>query len=127
MFCGRADIATALAGRLLVEADLLSRDLAGWSEAVDYLDRAAAAERVSHRLSSAESAYLKSLGAAQAPGTAGALITPVRLVGRLGDVDLPTAMAGDARRAAAWERAAVLQGRTMLEWGLLVALREAGV
>jgi hypothetical protein len=120
-----AGIPAELVGRLLLEADLLKRDLAGPSAGLEALDRAAATTRVRRRLSSAESNYLKALGEKRPSGKGGALIVPVRLLGRLSGVDLASAMLGDAARAASWERAAILHGRTMIEWGLAVALYEA--
>jgi hypothetical protein len=73
-------------------------------------------------MSAAEADYLRRLGLRRwAPGP-GATI-PVRLIGRLASVDVATALDGDATRAVAWEAAALLQARTMLEWGLAVILR----
>jgi hypothetical protein len=122
---GRASLPAELVGRLLVEADLLRRDQDRRSFPLDHLDQAAAEARVTRRLSAAESAYLKALRGSHEAGKAGALIVPVRLLGRVGEVDLATAMLGDPLRAASWERAALLQGRTMSEWGLSVELERA--
>lgn len=115
-----------LAVRLLVEAALVRDDLASRGGAhEEYLDMAAGAAMVSRRLSAAEADYLRALRRRDFVSTLPTL--PVRLIGRLDRIDLAQALAGDARRAARWEIAALLEGRTMLEWALMVALRaEAG-
>lgn len=91
----------------------------------DRLDNAAARAEVRHRLSAAEADYLRHLRFP--PGMRQTLLTvPVRLLGRLGELDVTAALGGDPARATAWELAALLDGRTMLEWALAVMLRAAG-
>lgn len=120
----RAGLPVDLTARLLIEAALLVGDLEalGAPDAAQELDVVAARARVERRMSAAEADYLRSLGLRRwAPGP-GATI-PVRLVGRLASIDVAAALDGDATRAVAWEAAALLQARTMLEWGLAVILR----
>jgi hypothetical protein len=114
-----------LAGALLVEAALVRRDLEDLDmpHGEELLDRAAADARVTRRLGAAESDYLGALRSSHESGRAGALALPVRLLRRLAELDLTEALDGDAERAAAWEAAAVLNGRSMSEWALFIALR----
>jgi hypothetical protein len=121
-------LSPALAARLLVEAALLRKDLllAGAVQADAVLDEAARTARVCRRLSAGEADYLRALGMAGRRERAGAVTVPVRLLGRLDEIDLVAALARDAMQAVSWETAALMEGRTMLEWGLLAALRRAG-
>jgi hypothetical protein len=123
----RAGLPTGITGRLLIEASLVSEDLASLRAygAAKRLDAAAARARVRRRLSAAEADYLRHLR--HPPGMHQTLLTvPVRLMGRLDDIDIADALCGDPVRAAAWESAALLDGRTMLEWALAVVIRDAG-
>lgn len=109
---------------LLLEAALLVSDLEalGASDAARDLDPVAARATVRRRMSAAEADYLRRLSVRRcAPGPSATI--PVRLIGRLGSIDVAAALDGDAERAVAWEAAALLQSRTMLEWGLAVILR----
>jgi hypothetical protein len=121
-------VSPSLAARLLLEAALLRRDLqaAGAARADGLLDHAAGAARVCRRLSAGEADYLRALRMASHPERTGAVTVPVRLLARLEEVDLAAALGGDARQAVSWEAAALMAGRTMLEWGLLRALRRPG-
>jgi hypothetical protein len=123
-----AKVSASLAARLLLEAALLRHDLraAGAVNVDEQLDQAARAGRVCRRLSAGEAAYLRALGTASRPGRSGAVTVPVRLLGRLDDIDVAAALAKDAGQAVSWETAALMAGRTMLEWGLLAALRRSG-
>lgn len=113
-----------LTARLLIEAALLVSDLEalGAPDAARDLDTVAAHATVQRRMSAAEADYLRRLSVRRwAPGPSATI--PVRLIGRLASVDVACALDGDATRAVAWEAAALLQSRTMLEWGLAVILQ----
>lgn len=115
---------TGTAARLLVEAALVRADLVGLGRtgADALLDAAAQSPTVRRRLSSAETDYVR--GLRRPPGTARTMVTlPLRLIGRAGEIDVASALAGDLARAVAWEVAAVLSGHTMLEWALTAVLR----
>lgn len=120
----RAGLPVDLTARLLIEAALLVGDLKalGAGDAAKELDVAAAGARVERRMSAAEADYLRRLGVCRWAPSPGAAI-PVRLIGRLASLDVASSLDGDATRAVAWEAAALLQARTMLEWGLAVILR----
>jgi hypothetical protein len=123
----QAGLPTGITGRLLIEAALVSEDLASLcaTAAAERLDAAAARARVRRRLSAAEADYLRHLR--HPTGLRQTLLTvPVRLIGRLDEIDIGAALGGDPVRAAAWEIAALLDGRTMLEWALAAVLRGAG-
>jgi hypothetical protein len=117
-----AGVPTGTAVRLLIEATLVRADLAAigrtWAES--QLDAAAAAAVVCRRLSAAEADYVRDLRRGRASGRSVATV-PVRLIGRVAEVDVESALAGDLPRAVAWEVASVLAGRTMLEWALITA------
>jgi hypothetical protein len=117
-----------LAARLLLEAALLRRDLSLASAVrVDgLLDEAARSARVSRRLSAGDADYLRALALSRRPEQGGAVTVPVRLLARLDELDLERELDGDVRQAVTWETAAVIEGRTMLEWGLLTVLRGTG-
>ena len=120
----RAQLPLGLAVRLLVEAAFVHEDLASRGAAYEEkLDIAAAAAVVSRRLSAAEADYLRALQSRDVASTLPTL--PVRLIGRLDTIHLAQTLTGNARRAALWETAALLEGRTMVEWALSVALRAA--
>jgi hypothetical protein len=114
----RAGLGLGLAAALLVEAALVRVDLAAIGAVVESeLDRIASIAHVRRPMSAAEADYVSTL---RGPGFARTLPTvPVRLVGRLGAIDLERALAADAAQAARWEAAALLEGRTMLEWALM--------
>jgi hypothetical protein len=118
----------SLAVRLLLEPALLRRDV-GLARAVHIagrLDEAARSARVCRRLSAGEADYLRTLALGRAPEQVGAVTVPVQLLARLDELDLDGALDGDALQAVSWEAAAVIEGRTMLEWGLLTVLRGTG-
>lgn len=120
----RVRLPTGVTGRLLIEAALVRADLASFEAPIDVgrLDDTAARAEVRRRLSAAEADYLRHL---RYPGgiSATLLTVPVRLIGRLGDVDLGSALDGDPTRAVEWEIGALLEGRTMLEWALVSTMR----
>lgn len=124
---GLAGQSPALAARLLLEAALLRHDLRRMGRPGDeaVLDEAARAARVSRRMSAAEADYLRALRAPARRERSGAVTVAVRLLARLDEIDLVATVRGDAQQAARWEAAALMEGRTMLEWGLFVALRVA--
>ena len=113
-----------LVAALLLEAALLREDLRrpGLLRDLTALDGAARAMRVRRRMSAAEADYLRALRVSPHSKAVGVVTVPVRLLGRLSELELGAAFAEDARRAVAWEAAALIDGRTMIEWGLLVAL-----
>ncbi len=115
-----AGVPTGTAVRLLIEAALVLADLAaiGRTGMESWLDEAAAGAVVCRRLSAAEADYVMGLRRGHASGSTVATL-PVRLIGRVAEVDGGSALAGDLPRAVAWEAAAVLSGRTMLEWALM--------
>ncbi len=117
-----AGVSTGTAVRLLIELALVRRDVAavGRAGVEPQLDAAAASAVVCRRLSAAEADYVRGLRRGCAGGPTLATV-PVRLVGRVAEVDVESALAGDLPRAVAWEVAAVLSGRTMLEWALMTA------
>jgi hypothetical protein len=119
----RAKLPTGVTGRLLLEAALVCEELGGLRAiaAPDRLDEAAARAKVRRRLSAAEADYLRHLR--NPPGMRQTLLTvPVRLISRLHGLDVARALGEDPARATAWEMAALLAGRTMLEWALAVML-----
>ena len=115
-----------LAATLLIELHLLGADLARAGLPFPAPPRAATPSR---RLSAAEADYLRALTLrrgldAAAPRTA----VPVRLLPRITPADIAAAARGDLEHAIAWEVAALLEGRTIAELGLLLAVdAELGV
>lgn len=122
-------ISLELAAVVVVERALLAGELAGRGvdELAGRLDGEAARARVAVELSEPLSAYLGALSGRRRGGAAGPLprllVLPMRLTERilarrgppqLDAVLLPSALA--------WERAAVLEGRTMSEWAAVKAL-----
>ena len=108
------------AGRLLIEAEIVRIELTsmGVDDAPPKLDDTAGRATVLRRLSAADADYVQRLRRPAA--AANTLLTvPVRLLGKIGELDLRRAMDGDLGRAVQWEIAAVLAGRTMLEWALV--------
>ena len=123
--CARqVGLPTGITGRLLIEASLVCRDLAGLgvSDGPARLQRAARGAGVRRRLSAAEADYLRLLR--RPPGFRRTLVTaPTRLIGRIAELDLSRAVGVDCRSAVAWEIASVLDGHTMLEWALAAVIR----
>jgi hypothetical protein len=117
----RAALPLGLTVVLLVEAALVRADVAmiASTELESALDRAAASPRVRRALSAAEADYLRAL---RGSGFARTMPTlPMRVFGRAATIDIASALRDDAARAARWEAAALLEGRTMLEWALMTA------
>lgn len=119
----RAALPLGLTVGLLVEAELARADLASIAgTAVEgVLDEAAALTKVTRQLSAGEADYLRLLRGAGFSRTLPTL--PVRVLGRARALDLAAALDADVARAARWEAAALLDGRTMLEWSLLALAR----
>jgi hypothetical protein len=123
--CG---ISTQLAAVLVVERVLLEGELAayGRDELTGLLDAAAGRARVAIELSEPLSAYFAALSPRR-QGEEGSLpqvlALPMRLTERIGVrggcLRLEAALLASA---LAWERAAVLEGRTMSEWAFVMAL-----
>jgi hypothetical protein len=126
--CSRLGVRFDVAGRVVVERGLLMRDLvaAGVADKGGELDALAGNSRVTRELADGLAAYLRSLasGNAEPVSTYRLLALPVRLRERLGH-DEPTAYLDTAaiRAAISWERAAVIDGMTMTEWGAFATLR----
>jgi hypothetical protein len=118
--------AVVVVERMLIEEDLR---LAGHGPALTILDGAASATRVMVELSEPTSAYLRALegGSAAASRVRDSVRLPMRLTERVGARTLERLLdARMLRSALAWERAAVLSGRTMSEWAALaIAALEA--
>jgi hypothetical protein len=124
-------IAFELAAVVTVERCLLENDLLllARSGAAAALDAAGAGAAVSSELSEPSSAYLAALdgtggGAVQTPAM---LTLPMRLGDRIGARNVVELL--DPRllhSAIAWERAAVLSGRTMSEWALMTLVTNGG-
>lgn len=125
-------VSVELASVVVVERSLLADDLSarGFDEISARLDAEAARASVTIELSESLSAYLCALSSHDR-GTSRSLprliALPMRLTERIG------ADGGAARldamllaSALSWERAAVLEGRTMSEWATLKALELAG-
>lgn len=120
-------ISLELAAVLLVERALLASELAahGVDELADRLDAEAARATVAVELSEPLSAYLFALSG-RGRGAAGSLprvlALPMRLTERiLSRQGRPQLDAALLSSALAWERAAVLEGRTMSEWAAVKA------
>jgi hypothetical protein len=126
--CG---VSTELAAILVVERALLASDLAahGLNEVLPRLNAVARHASVAVELTEPLSAYLRALSGrtrTAAGSLPQALVLPMRLTERIlarqGRPRLDEAL---LPLALAWERAAVLEGRTMSEWAV-VKLLELG-
>jgi len=118
--CSR--IGVDVAATLLLELHLLATDCSAAGRVLPTTPTTAAPRR---RLSAAEADYLRVLtfrpGAVAAPAARAAL--PVRLLPRLTPAVIAAAAASaDLEEAIRWETAALLEGRTIGELGLLLAL-----
>jgi hypothetical protein len=113
-------VPSGTAARLLIETALVKVDLAalGRADSSAALDTAAAAAAVCRRLSAAEADYLRGLRHRHDDRRSMATL-PLRISGRIEQIDMEAALTGDLSRALAWEAAALLAGRTMLEWALI--------
>lgn len=124
--CG---LSLELAAVLVVERALLAGELAeyGFDGLPRRLDAMAARAKVTVELAEPLSAYLAALSRRRPRGAAGSLprllAVPMRLTERiLARPGRPQLDATLLRSALAWERAAVLEGRTMSEWAAVKAL-----
>jgi hypothetical protein len=78
------------------------------------------------RLSSAEASYVRALTVSRTPRRVAAstrVALPVRLLTRVTPASIARASEADLERAIAWELAALSEGRTVGELGLLLAFR----
>jgi len=126
-----AGLAVELAAVIAVERLLLEEDLhqLGLGKASTVLDALAGQARVRRELSEPASAYLASLECDRRASsrTPAMLALPARLRERIGAREAAELL--DARMLAsaiAWERAAVLSGRTMSEWALFTLAAGGG-
>lgn len=118
-------------GALVVERTLLARDLSmpGRDSFTTALDEIASRMRVERALTEPQSAYLRALSPSRLPAVRTAnlphlLPLPMRLIERIGEGGLDGAVDVTLLESALlWERAAVLNGRTMSEWAALTALK----
>lgn len=123
--CQTARVAPARAYALLLERRLLLDDLArvGLRGADAALDVAARSVRPELALDGASSAYLRSFirPAAQTSAVGTILVpVPVRLYARARELAPETTIeSGAVEQAIGWERASVLEGRTMAEWAFV--------
>ena len=124
-------VAFELAAVITVERSLLGEELLslGFVDPPPLLDAAARIAAVTRQLSEPVSAYLGALSRSTGPRRhpRGFLVLPMRLTERLLSSDpasrldpilLPSAVA--------WERAAVLSGRSMTEWAMAVLVGRSG-
>lgn len=114
-----------LAAVVTVERSLLRDDIhaLGFSSSTALLDSSARTARVARELSEPLSEYLGALDrssrARRHPRNT--LVLPMRLTERLGNVAPASRLDAELLPSAiAWERAAVVAGRTMTEWALLL-------
>jgi len=120
-------VAFSLAAALTVERSLLTDDLAelDCADIAARLDVTAAQATVSIELSEPLSAYLRALSghdAAPAQPLPRSVPLPMRLTERIGPRGPGHLLDGSLLTSAlAWERAALLSGRTMSEWAALKA------
>lgn len=128
--CHEAEIAPERAYSLMLERRLLLDDLynIGLADPEVALDRAAAATTVSFAVGGVFSAYLRGLARPSRrviEGSSFLVPVPLRLHARAQATPAHrTVERGALRQALAWERATVVTGRTMAEWGSLVLLAE---
>jgi hypothetical protein len=121
----RSRVDVDVAATLLFELHLLATDCSAAGRPLPTAPASAAPRR---RLSAAEADYLRVLtlrpGAVAAPATRAAL--PVRLLPRITPTVIAAAAAlADLEEAIRWETAALVEGRTIGELGLVLALRTA--
>jgi hypothetical protein len=122
----RAGVSADVAVTLLVELELLYDDLARAGLAGG---KAPAFAPPSRRLSAAEADYLRFLAfprRSRSPQPVLQVALPVRLLPRMTRDLLARAVDGDLERAIQWEVAALTAGRTIGEFGLLLARERRG-
>lgn len=110
---------------VLIELHLMRKDL---SEAGLSLPDTPKPTAPSRRLAAAEATYLRALTfrrSRMATAAAPQASIPVRLLPRITRADVEAAAECDVEQAIAWEIAALLEGRTIVELGLLRARRPA--
>lgn len=113
-----------VAATLLIEFHLMRGDV---TDAGFALPATPAARTPARRLSAAEADYLRilTLRPAQLAAPKPRAAVPVRLLPRTSSAVIKDAAAtADLEQAIAWEAAALVEGRTIAELGLLLALRE---
>lgn len=132
----QAGVVFDLGAALIAERQFLLADLAGLGldRELDELDRLASLAHIDRALSPAHAAYLRSLRARRArpptdrrePSSRAMteIALPIRLAARMRDHPNPLGefTPETLEQALTWEAAALLSGRTMSEWGLMVAL-----
>jgi hypothetical protein len=121
-----AGVSSGIALTVLVELELLDADLRTLGTS---LSEPPAAAAPALRLSAAEASYLRRL-TFRRPLKRGAVtpnvaVVPVRLLTRMTPETLTRAADADLERAIRWEVAALTMGRTIGEFGMLLALRDA--
>jgi hypothetical protein len=129
----RQHVSLEIAVALMLERSLTVEELTALDPSLPaILDVHATAARTNGALSGAASVYLRQLtgGAGQllpaAGPLAGPLMIPVRVatrVQRARDERIVGLLEGDLARSVAWERAALLENRTIAEWASWQALR----
>lgn len=127
-----AGVELSVAVAVVVERRLLLDLLPEARRGEEWLDRRAAQVRARTALSAASAAYLRALTNGSRPRseaapawTLGHVALPARLSDRLFAAwpPAPALRADELRPALLWERAAVLSGLTLTEWGLAEMLR----
>lgn len=129
----RQHVSLEIAVALMLERSLTVEELTALDPTLPaILDVRATAARTNGALSGAASVYLRQLtgGAGQplpaAEPLAGPLMIPVRVatrVQRARDERIVGLLEGDLAHSVAWERAALLENRTIAEWASWQALR----
>ena len=116
---------------LLLERALAAEELSTVDPTLlSSLDACAAAVRPDSALDGASALYLRQLagGNSSAVGSSpGPQLIPVRVAARVQHADgrrIAELLAGDLALAISWERAAILEHRTMGEWACSQALRQ---
>ncbi len=126
----RGRIPVLMACTLVVELHLAVSDLQerGASACTPTLDATARNARPAEPLSASTAKYLRALstGRSARPGLPSPIGLPTRIVRRVSAQTLSAAIeTADLPRARAWERAAVIDGRTLTEWALACALLQS--
>jgi hypothetical protein len=127
----RRGIAFELAAVVTVERALIGQDLdvLGLADRTPFLDADAASAAVTRELSEPASAYLAALDRSGQVHvcTGGIVALPTRLRERIASHSPAMLLEAELLEyAIAWERAALLAGRTMSEWALLALAATRG-